>query len=608
MAHLCARLGRMDRVAVEDSSAAFVRCGDSTRVCPGGERATLVRTMVRTEPFRKLVNARPPPRAMAEQQTHLLASPQARDAAKLDGTASVDSELVAAGGFGFAQLLIMALAISAWIVHGAQVMSMAFVAPAAAQEFSDDATAVRLTGSFFFLGWLIGLSLWGRLSSQRGWLTALCWIEVCVAVAGCATALSGSGRSFLATRFLCGFAEGGVPTTSFGWAGEFFLPQHKPRAGIALQVGFLIGSLLVTSFAYYHTGRGQWRALSAIVSAAALPIALLALVAPESPRWLRRAGQKARAGAVLRWIASLNGQRAASAMPSAIEMTPNGPANAARKARETEKLRDSDGDGEGEGDEKTSILRSMLAEEQSNKGDGGSEGLPAISADDEAGLTPRSTAEAARPKPELFAMLAADSSLRQVLGILCLHWFVYSALFFGLSLHGAHDISGALITNLLQIPGVISVAFAFDRIGRRTTMLILLSVASFSCAALAVLMASFPAGEGPAHAHAALSTLGSVCMSASFAGGYIVSSELLPTEVRPVGLALCSQCSRIGGFFSPFALLFEHAAIPYSLWAILALAGGLSTLRLPETLGEPSLETMDDLHALLARKREPRSI
>ena len=82
----------------------------------------------------------------------------------------------------------------------------------------------------------------------------------------------------------------------------------------------------------------------------------------------------------------------------------------------------------------------------------------------------------------------------------------------------------------------------------------------------------------------------------------MVSAELLPTDVRPLGLALCSQCSRVGGFFSPFALLFEHASVPYTLWAVLALAGGLSTLQLPETLGEPSLESVDDLRALMHRR------
>ena len=85
------------------------------------------------------------------------------------GSGSVDTILAAAGGFGRAQALVTGLALMAWVVHGAQVMSMAFVAPAAAAEFSAEATAVKMTGSFFFLGWLLGLSLWGRLASRRGW-------------------------------------------------------------------------------------------------------------------------------------------------------------------------------------------------------------------------------------------------------------------------------------------------------------------------------------------------------------------------------------------------------------------------------------------------------
>ena len=49
-------------------------------------------------------------------------------------------------------------------------------------------------------------------------------------------------------------------------------------------------------------------------------------------------------------------------------------------------------------------------------------------------------------------------------------------------------------------------------------------------------------------------------------------------------------------------LLIQNPAVPYALWAAIALAGGLSALLLPETLGEASLESIDDLHALMARR------
>ena len=77
-----------------------------------------------------------------------------------------------------------------------------------------------------------------------------------------------------------------------------------------------------------------------------------------------------------------------------------------------------------------------------------------------------------------------------------------------------------------------------------------------------------------------------------------------------MGLSTCSQVGRIGGFFSPMLLLLggKGVAIPYTIWAALSFGAALATLWLPETLGEPSLETVDDLRALVTRKASWRHL
>jgi len=234
---------------------------------------------------------------------------------------SMDEQIEAAGAFGRAQLITSAYAFAAWTVHGMQVMSMAFTAPAAAAEFdadrgsgggggggsAGDAAAMKLTASFFFAGWMLGLSIWGGLAARRGWLVALGAIQLCVVAFGCATAACGGPHSFLLFRFLCGFAEGGVPTTSFGWAGEFMLPRSKVRVGFALLIGFHVGSLAITVGAFYLPH--SWRLLSAGTSLLALPLSLCALfLLPESPRYLQRSGRAAQAAGVLRRMALQNGR------------------------------------------------------------------------------------------------------------------------------------------------------------------------------------------------------------------------------------------------------------------------------------------------------------
>ena len=56
------------------------------------------------------------------------------------------------------------------------------------------------------------------------------------------------------------------------------------------------------------------------------------------------------------------------------------------------------------------------------------------------------------------------------------------------------------------------------------------------------------------------------------------------------------------------ALLAETPALPYAVWALIALAGGVSTLWLPELRGEPSLETLDDLAKLIVRRQGVRDV
>ena len=484
------------------------------------------------------------------------------------GHETVDEMLVAAGGHGRMQSCITFGAFMAFLVHGAQVMVMAFVGPAVAAEYaSEGPKLMKLTGSFFFAGWLVGLAVWGQLAARRGWIKAFACVECGVAFTGVLTVFAGSGKQYLASRFLCGFFEGGVPTTIFGWAGEFLLPADRPFAGVVTQLGFKVGWLLVTLGAYVSGGE-HWRTLSGCVSLAALPLAGLALVAPESPRWLLRNGHVAKSKKVLAQIARVNGVSGV-VIDSPVPL-----------ARATE-----------------SKLKGTAWDLDGNSSDGG-----ASAGSDEREWPIRPGRRPGGPKPALFPLLFADAALCKVVAVLCFHWFVYSALFFGLSLHEASNLKETAIAISAQIPALIFTAACFDRIGRRATMFGLLTGASVACAAVAGASAlSLHPGK---LFHEIFVTLGLVCVSGAFSGGYVLSSELLPTDVRATGLATCSQCSRIGGFISPLLLLLgdNHLAVPYGVWASLALAAAMATLWLPETLGHPSLESVDDLHALLDRR------
>ena len=148
-------------------------------------------------------------------------------------------------------------------------------------------------------------------------------------------------------------------------------------------------------------------------------------------------------------------------------------------------------------------------------------------------------------------------------------------------------------------------------LGRRKSLLILLGLLAVACATIAALntpaRARHHLGSRAAQLNAALATLGCVVSNGLFSVMYVFSAEVFPTAVRPVGLATKSQAARLGAFCAPLVLLLSDAdpRLPFVFWATFASAASLASLWLPETRGQPSLESLEDLSSLVARMRSP---
>jgi MFS transporter, OCT family, solute carrier family 22 (organic cation transporter), member 4/5 len=108
--------------------------------------------------------------------------------------------------------------------------------------------------------------------------------------------------------------------------------------------------------------------------------------------------------------------------------------------------------------------------------------------------------------------------------------------------------------------------------------------------------------------------------SAAFAIVYLFTTELYPTQIRSTALGLCSMFARVGGIAAPQVKLmsltcnftnhcisFQVAiylpsvtfeAFPMLFMGLCALLGGVLSFWLPETLGSPLCETMEDVDNL----------
>jgi OCT family organic cation transporter-like MFS transporter 4/5 len=112
-----------------------------------------------------------------------------------------------------------------------------------------------------------------------------------------------SPEAFAFFRFLTGFSVKGLYMMAFILAVESVGPKFAAFIGIATNIPFAIGELILGLEAYFIR---DWRTLQILVHAPVLFLILLWFVLPESPRWLIAAGRIKEAEIILKSAAKVN--------------------------------------------------------------------------------------------------------------------------------------------------------------------------------------------------------------------------------------------------------------------------------------------------------------
>ncbi|KAJ3610519.1 hypothetical protein NHX12_022611 [Muraenolepis orangiensis] len=169
----------------------------------------------------------------------------------------------------------------------------------------EQAYKVSLTGSLFFAGVLVGNIVFGPLSDRIGrrpiFLTGL-FFEVLFAFL---TAMAPSYELFALSRLLVGLMNGGVGLICFTLSQEYVGKSFWALTGTMINCAFAVGIALFGLLGFYIR---PWRTLAATANSPGILLFLLAVVLPESPRWLYSQGLNEKAEEVLRQIAMGNGR------------------------------------------------------------------------------------------------------------------------------------------------------------------------------------------------------------------------------------------------------------------------------------------------------------
>jgi putative MFS transporter len=224
-------------------------------------------------------------------------------------TATVEQGIQTAGVGRFQYRLFVIFGL-VWMADAMQVLSIGFSAPSIAKTFGIAMPKALETGTFFFVGMLVGAFGFGRLADRIGRRPVLMAAVVVDACFGVASSFAPGFSWLLVLRFLTGIGVGGTLPVDYTMMAEFLPSDRRGRWLVLLESFWAVGTLLLAVLALFalRWGIDAWRAIFFATGIPALIGVVLRLYVPESPMYLNRSGKPQQARAVLERVARTNGR------------------------------------------------------------------------------------------------------------------------------------------------------------------------------------------------------------------------------------------------------------------------------------------------------------
>ncbi|KAM9317102.1 solute carrier family 22 member 16 [Gastrophryne carolinensis] len=185
-------------------------------------------------------------------------------------------------------------------------------------------------------------------------------------------------------------------------------------------------------------------------------------------------------------------------------------------------------------------------------------------------------------------------------------WFTGSLGYYVFALNsvnlGGNEYLNLFLSGAVEIPSYIICCLGMDNLGRRNTLAPFLLLSTVVCVVIMLIP------EGYDTATIIMSMAGKFSIGTAFGLIYLYTAELYPTVVRTLAVGSGSMWCRLGSVVAPFCVYLKDVWIfmPQLLVGIMALISGILTLLLPETLGKPLVNTMEEA-AAMSRKKRPEA-
>ncbi|WVZ87283.1 hypothetical protein U9M48_033944 [Paspalum notatum var. saurae] len=404
-----------------------------------------------------------------------------------------------------------------------------------------DRYKVGLVQALFFAGCMIGAGVFGHLSDsflgRKGSLQVVCVLN---AAFGLLTALSPTYWAYAALRLLTGFSTGSVGVLAFVLATEPVGPSRRGAAGMSTFYFFSGGIAALAGVAALVPG--SWRTLYVVTSLPSLAFAVAVVpFVSESPRWYLVRRRPDDALRVIRAIAAANGRT----VPDDLKL----------------KLDDEDEDDEEE--DKQAAAAAVQARSSSSSGG--------------------SIVDVFRSR---------TMRVRLVLSVLIN--LLAAVVYYGLSLNVVNLKTNlyvsVVVNSLAEMPAYLLTALLLDRFGRKPLAIGTMLLSGVFCTA-----GSLIAGEGVMRVvRMACGVVGIFGMAATYNLLFIYTAELFPTVVRNAALGCTAQASQMGAIVAPLVVVLGER-VPFAVFGVSGIVGGLLVFYLPETMNKPLYDTMAGL-------------
>ncbi|XP_069824401.1 solute carrier family 22 member 6-B-like [Dendropsophus ebraccatus] len=186
-------------------------------------------------------------------------------------------------------------------------------------------------------------------------------------------------------------------------------------------------------------------------------------------------------------------------------------------------------------------------------------------------------------------------------------WFSTSFAYYGLAMDlqkfGLSIYIVQIIFGTVDIPAKFFSYFVMTYIGRRV-----LQASSLILAGITILVNIFVPEEYNT-GRTIVTVFGKGCLAASFNCVYLYTGELYPTVIRQTGMGMGTMMARLGGIVAPLIQMTAdyYSHLPLIIYSLCPILSGIAACFLPETLGVPLPETIQEVESPSHKKKVSKS-